>query len=198
MTSRSMDASPDDRCTPRRLKNANGLSGKIGLGDIGTTTACCGAIAGRCQPGIWSGSDPGLRSSSGPGISPLNLLTSPPPHDMRSGRTDGCQAQSFRLQPRNSAPGQDSPMREAGFEPSAFSVPCARSYPDPPDQSKVTGSGVSGTGSSNPSPSREESAANLLLPRLRAATTAALMVHAPNFGTDSAHVNGGGAGHHGL
>jgi hypothetical protein len=30
------------------------------------------------------------------------------------------------------------------------------------------------------------------------AMTAALMVHAPNFGTDSAYVNGGGAGHHGL
>jgi hypothetical protein len=30
-----------------------------------------------------------------------------------------------------------------------------------------------------------------------AAMAAALMVHAPNFGTDSAHVNGGCAGHHG-
>jgi hypothetical protein len=29
------------------------------------------------------------------------------------------------------------------------------------------------------------------------AAMAALMVHAPNFGTDSAHVNGGCAGHHG-
>jgi hypothetical protein len=30
-----------------------------------------------------------------------------------------------------------------------------------------------------------------------AAMTAALMVHAPNFGTNTAHVNGGCAGHHG-
>src|ERR1700738_3649450 len=56
MTSRSMDASPDDRCSSlaRYINpmsrtalsetsiNASGISG--------TTTACCGAIAGRRRP----------------------------------------------------------------------------------------------------------------------------------------------------
>jgi hypothetical protein len=34
------------------------------------------------------------------------------PSHMRSARTDGREARSFRLQPRNSAPGQDSPVEE--------------------------------------------------------------------------------------
>jgi len=90
-------------------------------------------------PGIRSSPSPGIRSSSSPGYGQAPTpdtaksrsrdtaksrsrdirvkVTHLAPRHMRSARTDGREARSLRLQPRNSAPGQDSPVEERGFEP---------------------------------------------------------------------------------
>jgi len=110
-------------------------------------------IRSSSSPGIWSGSAPGYGQAPAPGYGQAPApgygqaptpgygqvpvpgygqvpvrdirvkVTHLAPRHMRSARTDGREARSLRLQPRNSAPGQDSPVEERGFEPT---VPAKR------------------------------------------------------------------------